>query len=164
MSDKILKEGRFEFDFSKSIAAFKADSPQYHGLSAVDFIVETDDTFLFIEVKDPEHPKSLKFGNPEKFIADLENPIMISRKFNDSLLKEFAKGKEFQKPVICILILEWSKYDSEQRIKIFENISSTIPKFKEDSFPKIAEMNFKGLHNITSFSEAFPMFKITEVQ
>ena len=161
MGDKILKEGRFEFDFSNSISAFIADKPQYHGLSAVDFIVETDDKFLFIEVKDPDHPYALKFGNPSEFIDELKKPTKLTGKFKDSLLKELAKGKAFQKPVVYILILEWSKLDAAQRRKTFENIQSTIPRFKEDCFPAIKTANCAPLYNVNEFREAFPMFKVT---
>ena len=160
MGDKILKEGRFEFDFSNSIRAFVADKPQYHGLSAVDFIVETDDKFLFIEVKDPDHPYALKFGNPAEFIEELKKPVKLTGKFKDSLLKELAKGMVFQKPVVYILILEWSKLDAAQRRKIFENIRNTIPRFKEDYFSTVKSATFLPLFNINGFQVKFPMFKI----
>jgi len=161
MGNKILKEGRFEFDFSNSISAVVADKPQYHGLSAVDFIVETDDKFLFIEVKDPDHPHALKFGNPAEFIDELKKPAKLAGKFKDSLLKELAKGIEFQKPVVYILILEWNKLDAAQRRKTFESIQSSIPQFKEDYFPVIKMANFAPLCNVNEFRETFPMFKVT---
>jgi len=161
MGDKILKEGRFEFDFSDSIDAFVADKPQYHGLSAVDFIVETDDKYLFIEIKDPDHPCALEFGNPDEFIAELKKPARLTGKFKDSLLKELAKGKAFQKPVVYVIVLEWSKLDAAQRRKTFENIGSTLPRFREDYFPMIKMATCAPIYNINEFAKAFPMFKVT---
>ena len=161
MGDKVLKEGRFLFDFSNSLCAYVADKPQYHGLSAVDFIVETDTNFLFIEVKDPDHPYALKLGNPTEFIEELKNPKKLTGKFKDSLLKELAKGRTFQKPVVYVLILEWSKLDAAQRRKTFENIQSTIPRFKEDYFSTVKKANFAPLYNVNEFIKAFPMFKVT---
>jgi len=161
MGDKILKEGRFEFDFSGSFDAFVADKPQYHGLSAVDFIVETDAKFLFIEVKDPDHPYALKLGNPDEFIDELRKPAKLTGKFKDSLLKELAKGKAFQKPVVYIIVLEWSKLDAAQRRKTFENIGSTLPRFREDYFPMIKMATCAPIYSMSEFSKAFPMFKVT---
>jgi hypothetical protein len=161
MGDKILKEGRFEFDFSNSLDAFVADKPQYHGLSAVDFIVETNDKFLFIEVKDPDHPHALKFGNPDEFIEELKKPAKLTEKFKDSLLKELAKGRAFQKPVVYVIVLERGKLDAAQRRKTFENIQSTLPRFKEDYFPIIKMATCAPIYSISEFSKAFPMFKVT---
>lgn len=39
----VFEESGLKFDFSNSIASYKADEPSYDGLSAVDFIVETSD-------------------------------------------------------------------------------------------------------------------------
>jgi hypothetical protein len=162
MENKILKEGRFEFDFSESLDAFVADKPQYNGLSAVDFIVETDDRFLFIEVKDPDHPNALKFGNVKNFLEELKNPAKIAMKFKDSMLKELAKGRTFQKPVTYILILECSEFYSAQRRKTFAEINSAIPSFKEDYFPAIKNASFAPLYNISDFQKSFPLFKVTQ--
>ena len=43
--DKFFLEGEVIFDFSSSLSAHKADEVTYHGLSAVDFVVETEDYF-----------------------------------------------------------------------------------------------------------------------
>ena len=162
MADRIFKEGRFKFDFSNSLDAFVADNPQYHGLSAVDFIVETDDKFLFIEIKDPDHPYALKYGNPDEFIEELKKPAKLTGKFKDSLLKELAKGKTFQKPVVYVLVLEWNKFDAAQRRKAFENIRSTIPQFKEEYFSMIKRTTCTPLYNMSEFEKAFSMFKVSK--
>ena len=151
---------QFSKFFKNSIKAFRADKPQYNGLSAVDFIIETHDKFLLIEVKGPEHPSALRFGNPQDFIDELKKPTKISDKFKDSLLKELAKGQSFSKPVIYVLILEWSKFDTAQRRKIFEDIHSVIPSFKENCFLSVKKASFV-LSNINDFQKKFPMFKIT---
>ncbi|MGJ8655057.1 MAG: hypothetical protein ACSHX6_01300 [Akkermansiaceae bacterium] len=66
MSDRILVEDDIEIDFSTSLDAFVFDdmeksSPGYHEvgqLCRVDFIVEEESRIYFIELKDPEHPRS----------------------------------------------------------------------------------------------------------
>lgn len=46
MSKSSLIEGRFCFDFSKSILAYKADMPTFNGLGGVDFVIELEDKFI----------------------------------------------------------------------------------------------------------------------
>jgi len=162
MSNMIFREGRYEFDFLHSVNAFRADKDQYNGLSAVDFIVKMDDKFLFIEVKDPEHPSSLKFGNPDEFIEEIKKPAKVAGKFKDSLLRELAKGQSFLTPVLNVLILEWSKFDAAQRRKMQEDIGNVIPKFEEDCFSSVKNTSFVVL-NINDFQKIFPMFKISQL-
>ena len=135
-------------------------------MSAVDFIVEMKDKFLFIEVKDLEHPLALKYRKAEeleKFIEDLKKPVKIARKFKDSLLKELAKGTGLQKEVLCILILEYNKFDAAQRRKIYEDLRNVIPRFNEDYFPAIKKVDLAPLYNTIDFQDAFPMFKVTAI-
>lgn len=160
MADIILNEGRFQFNFAECVAAFVADKPQYNGLSAVDFIIETKDRFLFVEVKDPDHPQAQKFDNVKTFMEELETPSKISGKFKDSLLKELAKGSVYSKPIVFVLVLECNAIDILQRRKIYTNLSCAIPQFKEDMFPCVKSVSF-ALFDVRSFQEAYPMFKVT---
>lgn len=54
---EIVRELELEFDFRSAIKVEKFDNQDEHGMSrcmkAVDFLVEWDDSFWFIEVKDP---------------------------------------------------------------------------------------------------------------
>ena len=58
----VFVEGNLRFDFSNAIHSIKFDDQHTHGLShcmkAVDFLVETLDVVLLIEVKDPDHPRA----------------------------------------------------------------------------------------------------------
>ena len=191
MVGNTFREGRFIFDFTHSMDAFIADKPQYNGLSAVDFIVETEECFLFIEVKDPLNPKGAKHGNSgisEKFKEQLQ-PRSIATKFKDNLLLELAKGKTFQKPIVYIFILE---LDAAQRRKIFEeihndknkgkdkkakekikdvdavkegydNANNQIPKFEGDEFSAVKEAIFEKILNIKDFQKKFPQFKVISI-
>lgn len=161
MANLILNEGRFMFNFTSCVNAFTADKPQYNGLSAVDFIVETDEKFLFIEIKDPDNPQAQKFKNAKNFIEELESPAKISGKFKDSLLKELAKGETFVKPIEYILVLECESLNSAQRHRIFTQVSCAVPQFKEAFFPAIKSASF-SLFDITSFQKSFPLFKVTQ--
>ena len=96
----------------------------------------------------------------DEFIETLKKPAKLSGKFKDSLLKELAKGNTFQKPVVYVFILEWSKLDVAQRRKTFEDIRSTIPKFKEDCYPMIKSVACAPIYSISDFVETFPMFDV----
>ncbi|MCE2515700.1 MAG: hypothetical protein J4F37_11955, partial [Acidobacteria bacterium] len=58
-----LVEGSLRITLPRGARARKFDDPSTHGLThrhlkAVDFVIEQNDRTLFLEVKDPEHPKA----------------------------------------------------------------------------------------------------------
>ncbi|MBZ9626065.1 hypothetical protein G9F71_024990 [Clostridium sp. FP2] len=55
-----FSEGEYSFDFSESLNAYKADNKTRAWLKSVDFIVETEKTFLFIEVKNVDNKNTPK--------------------------------------------------------------------------------------------------------
>jgi len=93
----ILREGGLEFDFSDAINGFKFDetdkySETYHGLShcmkAVDFIVELENDYLLVEVKDFHDPG--QYTESESFKKLRNN---LKTKFRDTLLYRFAEDQ-----------------------------------------------------------------------
>ena len=93
-----LTEGNLQITFPPSARARKFDDQASHGLShcmkAVDFIVETDDRVLFIEIKDPEHPQSRE-RNRAIFIESFRSGQLdedLKYKYRDSFLYEWASG------------------------------------------------------------------------
>ena len=107
----ILKEGELEFNFTNAIDGYKFDethkeNKHYHGLShcmkAVDFIVELDTDYLFVEVKDFHNPEQYNDANSFK---DLKNKLKT--KIRDSLLYKFGED-QLNKSVryLCLMTLE----------------------------------------------------------
>lgn len=107
----ILREGALQFEFTGAMNGFKFDetdksSTYYHGLShcmkAVDFVVELDDAYLFVEVKDIHSPEyyseASEFNNLVKSLVT---------KFRDSFLYRWAEEKT-DKPIkyLCLVELE----------------------------------------------------------
>jgi hypothetical protein len=91
----ILQEGNLQFDFNGVVNAFKFDEKErskdtFHGLShcmkAVDFIVETEDYYHFIEVKDYTDASD---GYPDK---NCYNALIksLTLKFRDTFLYRWA--------------------------------------------------------------------------
>lgn len=104
-------EGRFEFQFPNALTGFRFDEPDrnlstFHGLShcmkAVDFVVELEHRYLFIEVKDMFDPDS--YQNSDAF-NHLKSVLI--KKYRDSFLYRWAEEK-LDKPVtyLCLIELE----------------------------------------------------------
>lgn len=81
-----------------------------HGLShcmkAVDFILESKDKILFIEIKDPDNPKA-KPKDRKKFIEEFKSENLdrdLVRKYRDSFLYEWACDK-IKKPVHYLVLI-----------------------------------------------------------
>lgn len=128
----ILREGELEFDFSDAVNGFKFDetnkqSRYYHGLShcmkAVDFVIELENDYLFVEVKDFHSPG--EYNGFEKFTT-LKNSLKL--KYRDTLLYRFAENR-LNRPVryLCLTTLEdalTSRLMKEMRRIIPEDIAS----------------------------------------
>lgn len=159
----VFEESGLRFDFSNSITSYKADELSYNGLSAVDFIVETSDEYLFIEVKNPDNKKA-RLKNRTQFLEEMkqkEFSLKMAMKFKDSLLKELAMSNTFNKPIIYILIIEYNGFDMRQRSRLYESINGRIPKFGEKIYRAIDSIKFK-LHTKEEFTKTY-MFNVTEI-
>lgn len=67
---KELLEGNLKLSVPKEIVARKFDDALHgltHCMKAVDFILDLQDRYIFIELKDPENPNSRR-ANSEKFV------------------------------------------------------------------------------------------------
>ena len=124
----ILQEGNLQFDFNNVIGAFKFDEEDksketYHGLShcmkAVDFIVETDENYYFVEVKDYTHPSDIFSDN--KYYNALINTLIM--KFRDSFLYRWAENR-LDKPIIYVCLLE---LENPMIPKIMKDLRHRLP-------------------------------------
>ncbi|MDR2570042.1 MAG: hypothetical protein LBD23_07060 [Oscillospiraceae bacterium] len=160
---KIFDESGLRFNFSDSANATRADELNYHGLSAVDFIVETSDEYLFIEVKNPDSAQSRQYPQRNDFLLDpKEFSLKMSAKFKDSLLKELAMGNKFPKPIVYILFLEHRQFDIAQKRLLFERINNHIPKFAEESFSSVHKISFM-LSDKSHFESAYDVFSVVSL-
>ena len=99
----LLKEGSLQFNFTGALHAFKFDEPNssleatFHGLShcmkAVDFVVEYEAYYLFVEIKDPPH--SGRYDTSETKRELIRNLV---QKFRDTFLYRWAE-KKLDKPI-----------------------------------------------------------------
>lgn len=105
----ILQENDLEFNFSTAVNAAKFDDCDHelsHCMKAIDFIVELDEHFLFIEVKDPSHPASHE-TNVTKFREKLTNEELrkeLTVKFRDSFVYRWAENC-LNKPIHYLILI-----------------------------------------------------------
>lgn len=123
----------FLFSFPDAIDLFIFDEKDktkrtYHGIShaltAVDLLVELQDNYLFIEVKDFFEPEKYKQNEAFNHLREV-----LKAKYKDSWIYRWAENK-VDKPIhyLCLMILENSlnsRLTKELRIQIPTRIPST---------------------------------------
>jgi len=162
-------ESGYKFDFSGAkFEYFDALENHIQGLSSVDFVVETETHLLFIEVKNPDNPKATE-AKREDFLHTLQNNELmaeIGRKFKDSLLRKYAEGFKFVKPVKYIFILQFDRYYEKQRKSFRKSIvNDYIPAKKLNSEAFKAFFKFEGFEmpNVERFSKEYN-FTVQEIE
>lgn len=129
-----LRERDLEIDFTNAIDAIvfdqmKSDKPGYHGIGQmhrVDFVVELEETILFVEVKDPGNPKAQAEGL-EKFYGELQDGTLgdtFAAKFIDTFLYRWAEER-LHKPVHYISLVTFE--DSELLPNFSDEIAKKLP-------------------------------------
>ena len=105
----VLTEGNLQLSVNGTVAARKFDDAS-HGLShcmkAVDFIIELQDSYLFVEFKDPQIPGAPE-GAAENYLDDFVSGRLdedLKYKFRDTFLYEWASGR-VDKPVDYFVLI-----------------------------------------------------------
>ncbi len=160
----ILKEGNLVFNFSDALNGYKFDETDknkkhYHGLShcmkAIDFIVELETDYLFVEVKD--------FHNPEQYDDDRnfnELRNILKTKLRDSLLYKFAEN-QLDKPVryLCLMTL-----DNALNSRLMKELKRIIPEgIPSTTSWKRALATSCIVANIDRWNRNFPKWKVRRV-
>lgn len=127
----VLMEGDLQISIENALNARKFDGAD-HGLShcmkAVDFVVELSDRYLFIEFKDPQHPKS-EPENREQFMQDFNSGLLdeqLKYKYRDSFLYEWASGRA-DKPVHYYVLIAIEDMDDVAFQHKTDDLGSKLP-------------------------------------
>ena len=92
---RVLKEGELEFDFTSAFNAEYFDDDRHgmsHCMKAVDFLVEWEAEFWFIEVKDPAYsriPIKYKTAQRAEFIAKIKSGYLFSNELGPKIKDSF---------------------------------------------------------------------------
>jgi hypothetical protein len=158
-----LTERDLEIDFTNAIDAMvfdqtDADQPNYHDIGEmhrVDFIVEFDDRIVFVEVKDPEHPKARKHGLQDFFRELFDGTLSstFASKFIDSFLFRWAEDK-LSKTVFYYSLVT---LEAELLPGLSEEIAQKLsPAGKESYRWKRHPIKNCQVFNIDTWNESFP--------
>jgi hypothetical protein len=138
-----LVEGKLRFTFPDAIGGVQFDDRE-HGLShcmkAVDFVIEFEELYVFVEVKDLFIPADFgRTAGPtaltnrencnadfvQKFLTDRLRPELV-RKFRDSFIYRWAEEK-LDKKVIYLLLLELPSVTIEDLLSKADELEAAIP-------------------------------------
>ena len=127
-----LTEGNLRITFPGDMNVRKFDSPESHGLThcmkAVDFIAEHDHRVLFIEFKDPNHPR-VKDEDREKFIERFRSGRLdedLKYKYRDSLLYEWASGNA-GKPIHYWILIGMDRLTEAELLARTDDLKRKLP-------------------------------------
>lgn len=105
-----LVERDLHLEVEGAIGAWKADDQQNHPLShcmkSVDFIIEWQERYWFVEFKDPQHPE-VEEGKRQEFLERFLRQCLdedLKYKYRDSFLYEWAAGR-VRKPVLYLVLI-----------------------------------------------------------
>lgn len=158
-----LLEGNLRITLPPGARARKFDDST-HGLlhrhmKAVDFVIELDDRMLYLEIKDPEHPKARAHRQSADFVTGLlagDRDDELIRKFRDSLLYEWA-CEEVHKPIYYWVIVAIERLAAPELSSRSDDLKRKLPVV--DALPhrwtrRIVEDC--RVFNIRSWNEALP--------
>ena len=134
-----IREGNLEFTFPANVTPRKFDSTS-HGLShcmkAVDLIVEESRRILYIEIKDPDHPKAKQQDRVE-FIESFQKGKLseqLKYKYRDSFLYEWA-SKRHSKPIHYFVLIALESIGSAELLVLKDGLSRSLPVGVNSSTP-----------------------------
>ena len=126
-----ISEGTLQLTLPARAKSYKFDDST-HGLShcmkAVDFIVELDDRYLFVEFKDPQHPSSQQ-RNRDKFIREFLAGNLdedFKYKYRDSFLYQWASEK-IDKPIYYFVLVALDTLTEAELITRTDALKNAIP-------------------------------------
>ncbi|RMD96330.1 MAG: hypothetical protein D6816_19070 [Bacteroidetes bacterium] len=127
----VLREGALELTLPHGVQGRKFDDSS-HGLShcmkAVDFIVEEPDRVLFIEFKDPDHPRA-NAEDRKVFLKELLSGGKdddLVRKYRDSFIYRWAE-KAGEKPIFYYVLIASSQLDEAMLLARTDELKRKLP-------------------------------------
>ncbi len=124
-----LTELDLEFDFNGALHAFKFDDGTTHASSsiqAVDFVVEYEDAYHFVEVKDPDKPDAADVAS---FVEKLKTGQLIrslAGKYRDSYFFRNFQGYK-KKNIEYIVLLSMKVLDDAMLLAKQDELHRSIP-------------------------------------
>jgi hypothetical protein len=112
-------------------------------------MADTGEYMCLIEIKNFEQAAA-PFENRKrdyKMLTDPDTafPLEIGMKIKDSLLKKYAEGYSYTKPIVALLIMKLDKLNAKQRQRLFSKISGYIPTGLNNGYTQFSRIKFEIL-------------------
>ena len=164
----VLREGALELTLPHGVQGIKFDDRE-HGLShcmkAVDFVVEEPDRILFIEFKDPDHPRANTDAR-EAFLQELRTGGKdddLVRKYRDSFIYRWAEEAD-EKPVVYFVLVAASQLDEAMLLARTEELKRKLPVEGPASGAwKRKIVAGCGVFNLETWNKHLPQYPVTRV-
>ena len=155
----VLLERDLEISVDNALNVRKVDDPSrelQHCMKTVDFIIEWQDSYYFIEFKDPEHPLATAQARRE-FIDSIESGGLdedLKYKCRDSFLNEWASGRA-DKPIYYWVLIGLTRLSASELQRRTDSLRRIIPVQAPTSWirPVVAGC---GVFNIATWNRNFP--------
>ena len=161
----VFTEGNLEITINHEINARKFDDP-IHGLShcmkAVDFVIELDDCYQFIEIKDPQNPGAPTGTDIQYAQTLLSGGIAedLRYKYRDSFLYEWASGRA-EKPVDYLVLVALDLLSEPELSIVNDMLERNVPLHGPGSTPWPRPIvRSCGVFNIASWNRSFPDYPV----
>ncbi len=158
------ENNNYQFDFSKSVSATNQLNSIYHNakiaLSDVDFIVELEESILFIEYKNANVKNAT---NPDSFRPKEDKSLnQVAKKFYDSFI--YVNSTYDVKAKSYIYILEAPAADKFLRSQVRENLKCRLPFLlqRQNNFKSKLIQDVKVL-SIDEWNKMYPQFPVQEI-
>ena len=163
----VLVEGNLQITMRNAVSARKFDDDQSHRLShcmrAVDFVVELNDCYLFIEIKDPQHPdapvrETIRFA--QSFLSgEIDDELRF--KYRDSFLYEWADERA-DKPVDYLVLIALDSLDPSNLLDRRDQLQRMLPLQRPGPSPWPRPIvRSCGVFNVESWNRNFPDYPVT---
>ena len=155
----ILREKDLEIRVENALNARMVDDPDrelQHCMRTVDFIIERQDSYYFIEFKDPEHPQSTAQARRE-FIDGMESGGLdedLKYKYRDSFLYEWAAGRA-DKPIYYWVLIGLARLSTSELQRRTDSLRRILPVQAPTSWERPI-VSGCGVFNIATWNRNFP--------
>ena len=121
-------EGDLEITFNNVIVARKFDDEYRlrHCMKAVDFIIEREDRYIFVEIKNPQQSPNPDVDSYVTRFKRREIDSDLKYKFRDSFIYEWASGRA-NKPIDYLVLIAIDALEPAVLIQRSEQLQLQIP-------------------------------------
>ena len=161
-------EENLEMDIPDVVGGGSFDGAS-HGLNrcmkAVDFVIELADRYLFIELKDPQHPSATPASRDE-FIRRLNAGQLdddLKYRYRDSFLYEWASGRA-DKPIDYLVLIALDALDEAQLLARTEYLTRSLPqRGPDDQLWRRELVRACGVFNLESWNRNMARYPVHRI-